>query len=414
MKERINQCRAWAHLVPVLVLVFASIHAIGVETEFAGQFNLRAGYGDSVWYGSGELRLMPTLRLGRYHEVSLHHETVYLDNELIGINYGEPSLQFGSGIIPEDDRRVMDLTHVASNEAGQIIYHRLDRLAYTHSADWGSFSIGRSAITWGNGFVFNPMDLFNPFAPTDVERDYKLGADLILLTIYPADWNKQMDMQILMVPRRSIDSGSVQSDVSSLALKTNFNVGDVEWVMLAARHYNESVMGVGRTGYLGDAIWRLDATVTFADEGHHFVSTVANLDYSWIWQGLNYYGSIEFHYNTIGSSDYFGIWDNEPLLDRLNRGELHTLARAYMATTLQIELHALVNLHVSTILNLEDQSAVFLPRLVWNVRQNLEITIGGSLNAGGNGTEFGGIPVPGGTDYIQSPDRAYLWLKKYF
>ena len=102
MKERINQCRAWAQLVPVLVLVFASSHAIGVETEFAGQFNLRGGYGDSVWYGSGELRLMPTLRLGRFNEVSLHHETVYLDNELIGINSGEPSLQFGSGIIPEE------------------------------------------------------------------------------------------------------------------------------------------------------------------------------------------------------------------------------------------------------------------------------------------------------------------------
>ena len=44
----------------------------------------------------------------------------------------------------------------------------------------GSLSIGRQAVTWGNGYVFNPMDLVNPFPPTDIERDYKIGSDMVI------------------------------------------------------------------------------------------------------------------------------------------------------------------------------------------------------------------------------------------
>ena len=38
---------------------------------------------------------------------------------------------------------------------------------------WGVVCVGRQAVTWGNGLIFNPMDLFNPFSPVDIERDYK-------------------------------------------------------------------------------------------------------------------------------------------------------------------------------------------------------------------------------------------------
>ena len=36
-------------------------------------------------------------------------------------------------------------------------------------------------MSWGNGLVFQPMDLFNPFTPTAVDRDYKPGNDLLLV-----------------------------------------------------------------------------------------------------------------------------------------------------------------------------------------------------------------------------------------
>ena len=371
-----------------------------MDSQFAGQLTARGGYADADRDGSGELRLMPELTAGAAHRVILHYEAVGVVNR--------PALP------PSDARRLFDLTHVWHADEDSIAYHRLDRLSYRHAAAWGTVTLGRGAITWGNGLVFNPMDLFNPFAPTDVERDFKLGDDLALLSLYPQDWNGNMEWQLLAVPRRDPLTGSLRASESSLALKGHLAAGEGEWDFLVARHYDETVIGLGRIGYLGDAVWRWDATVTFASGGHEFFSTVANLDYSWNWNGLNWYGSVEAHFNTFGTPDYAELPRNAPLLERLLRGELHTLGRAYVAPSLQVELHPLLNFFFSGIVNLEDPSAALLPRLVWNVRQDLELTFGGNLYLGGPGTEFGGLPPLALLSSIAPADRLYLWCTAWF
>lgn len=50
----------------------------------------------------------------------------------------------------------------------------------TAKAGWAA-TLGRQAVSWGNGMVYAPMDLFNPFAPTVVDQDHKAGDDLILV-----------------------------------------------------------------------------------------------------------------------------------------------------------------------------------------------------------------------------------------
>jgi hypothetical protein len=79
----------------------------------------------------------------------------------------------------QDERQFMDLTDIIEENDDLILYHRLDRLALTLLPAWGQVRLGRQAVTWGNGFLFNPMDLFNPFSPTDIERDYKIGTDMV-------------------------------------------------------------------------------------------------------------------------------------------------------------------------------------------------------------------------------------------
>ncbi len=76
------------------------------------------------------------------------------------------TLFFGASL--KDDRRFMDLTHTIKEEDRYILVQRLDRLNFTFNSNLGSVRIGRQAITWGNGLIFNPMDLFNPFPPADI------------------------------------------------------------------------------------------------------------------------------------------------------------------------------------------------------------------------------------------------------
>lgn len=392
---------------------------------FSGQLTLRGSketisprsvlsptLGESAYNRSVELRLMPEYRHD-VNRIGLHYELVGSVNELNSLSLPE-GLDAFTNRIPDDRLRFMDLSTRIASDDERIAYHRIDRLFWRRDAEWGSLTIGRSALTWGNGLIFNPMDLFNPFAPTDVERDYKLGDDLLLLNLYPADWNGGLDWQVLLVPRRDPRSGNLRADNSSLAIKAHFFTREAEWDLLASVHYDEPVLALGRVGTLGNAVWRMDASVTFARNGNTYLSTVANVDRSWSIGGRNWYGSLEFHFNSFGIRHYRNLLREVDLIQRLQRADLFTVGRMYLASSLQVELHPLLNLHLVGIANLEDPSGVLLPQVVWSVRQNLELTLGGNLHVGPAGTEFGGLPVPLTNQTVESPDRAYLWIKAFF
>ncbi len=203
-----------------------------------------------------------------------------------------------------DDHRLMNLTNIIEENDNYILYQRLDRFVLTWQPEWGAAKLGRQAVTWGNGLLFNPMDLFNPFEPTDVIRDYKIGADMANLAVA---LSPGIDAQFLYVPRRDPAHDKVAWDQSSLAAKMHFSSGITEFDLMAANHYQDHIVGIGSMGYWGNTAWRLDGTWTFLDSGSandDYLSLVANIDYSWTWLGKNMYGLVEYFYNGLGESDY--------------------------------------------------------------------------------------------------------------
>lgn len=74
---------------------------------------------------------------------------------------------------------------------------------------------------------------------------------------------------------------------------------------MAASHYQDRIFGLGMTGSLDEAVWRIDVMHTelaSADRSDAF-NVVANLDRSWIWWGRNWYGLIEDSLSHQGLSD---------------------------------------------------------------------------------------------------------------
>jgi hypothetical protein len=332
-------------------------------------------------------------------------------------NFEGSTLFFGAPL--NDDARFMDLTHTIKEEDSYILLQRLDRLNFTFKSSWGFVRIGRQAITWGNGLIFNPMDLFNPFPPADIQRDYKVGDDMALAQValpYSAD------LQLLYVVRRNPDTHHLEEDQNSLAGLLHFAVGTTEFDMLATRHYDDYVVGLGSSGIWGGAAWRLDATATFLDDGQgqntqNYLSGVANIDYSWIWWGKNLYGLLEYYYNGLGESDYPGALSNPDITKRLARGELFVLGKHYLSAEIQLELHPLFKIFFTDINNVQDPSGIIQPRAVWNITQDLEMIIGANIFYGDNGdpgSEFGGFIIPGTNIRSRSPNSAYLWFNYYF
>ncbi len=383
-----------------------------------------------------KLELGPFGPGGRF-DFEIHSESVLREGDTI-----EATRRLGelfSGDVPSlsevgllgaptgDERRLFDLT--TTDEGSQYrATERIDRLVLSWHPDWGSVRVGRQALTWGDGLLFNPMDLFNPFSPSDVEREYKLGDDMVSVQIADVAGG---ELQLLGVPRRDPATGDVAWDQSSFAAKLHRGVpgtgGRLSGDLLLARHYGRTVLGAGASGGVGGGIWRANAVWTDLDRtegiegGGGFVTAVANVDRSWVLAGRNAYGWVELYYDGLGESDAARALDDPALVERLARGELFTLGRRYADAAANLEIGPLLNLWVTTLRNLDDGSGLVQPRLVWNATQDLEITVGADLSYGGRGSELGGLVVPGlpaapgeMPPVLASPDRVYLWASWYF
>jgi hypothetical protein len=379
-----------------------------------------SGGPDTLFDANGQFRFKNELFWGDNLLAEIHYEalagggdTRRKQQALARVNPRLLPLGLSGGSAVNDDRRLLNLTGVISQDDAFIWYHRLDRLYLAWRGRQGTIKLGRQALTWGHGFLFNPLDLFNPFSPTDFVRDYKVGDDMALVQ---TAWDG-VDLQLLCIPRREPVSGDLRWDESSLAGKLHLTLGTTELDLMLAQHYGDRVAGLGLVGYLGEAAWRMDATWTALDDSDFssgYLSLAANLDYSWVWWGKNFYGWAEFFLNGLGRSNYVQALADPDLVHRLQRGELFSLGKIYFDAEVKVELHPLLNLHFTAIVNLQDPSALFQPRLAWDLSQNTQLILGINLYGGGQETEFGGFKLPGTTLEVAPSDSAYCWLTYYF
>jgi hypothetical protein len=377
----------------------------------------------TLYDGTGEFRLINETFItdqlyfeGAYELVLAGGDTRQAREDLRNVFPNFPSGPLFAEIQLNDDRRLFDLTSSIHETDSYVLFQRMDRLYLAMLPEWGSLRIGRQAITWGNGLLFNPMDLFNPFPPAAIDRDYKVGDDLAAAQIALTEVG---DIQALYVPRRNPQTENVEWDQSALAGKLHVASGTTEVDIMLAKNYEDMVGGIGTNGYLRDAAWRLDATWTkvIGDrEGgkDSFLSLVANLDYSWVWGGRNFYGFVEYYFNGLGQDDYEEAIADPEIIERLSRGNLFVLGKNYFGGNLQVELHPLFSVYLTSINNVEDPSGILQPWVVWDIRQNLQMTVGVNIFWGEEGSEYGGFIIPGTDLRSKQPDNAYLWFCYYF
>ncbi len=361
-----------------------------------------------------ELRLQFDLGRGRwsldgdYQLLLLHGDGV----ELGGDAPEGASLFFNT--LPNDDRRLMDLTHIIDEDGKDAILHRLDRLAIGYTGEKTVLRFGRQALSWGNGLFYAPMDLVNPFDPSAIDTEYKTGDDLLYLQRLRENGD---DLQAAWVVRRDLLSDDIETDEATIALKYHGFLGDHEYDVLVARHYGDDVFGLGGGASIGGAIWRGDVVATHTDDGTT-VQLVTNLSYSWTWAERNMSGAIEYFYNGFGLSsdnyDVASITADADLLARLERGELFSIGRHYLAGSVMVEMTPLWTVTPTVLMNLSDPSALL--QLVTNVSLSDNATFIGSLNLpiGPNGSEFGGVDTPEPGRYLSGGAGLFAQFAWYF
>ncbi len=323
----------------------------------------------------------------------------------------DPRVQSKSLLI-SDDARIADATIELVDGADAESVLRLDRLHGGWSSEYLVLQVGRQAVTWGNGLVFSVFDLFNPFSPIAIDKEYKTGDDMLNGQVLFPDGG---DIQLLAVGRRNPDTHSIESGESSYAAKYHRQIAalSLDTELLAARHYDENVFGLGFSRSIRDAVLRIDGVMAQTSSDGDRAGFTINLDRTWTLAERNVYAFLEYYRNGFGVAD--GEYQNASiaLLERLGRGEVYTMGRDYLTCGFELEASPLVKWFSSSIFNLHDESGFIQQRISYEVLQSLIVTIGANIPYGGSGSEFGGIAVS--PDSFISPGLSfYLRSALYF
>ena len=230
----------------LLFLLLASVAAADeVKTEFGGHTKLRL-VGQSFPDDSLFKDLVGNECAGRHGGLATEpvklksgHWTFDSAYQLVGLQ-GD-TLRLGGGL-PNDDRRLFNLTDVLTEGGDSALLHRLDRLWVGYASEKTVVRFGRQALSWGNGLAYAPMDLVNPFNPTAIDTEYKTGDDMLYLQYLQDNGN---DVQAAYVARRNPVTGDVESDQATAAVKYHGFAGLAEFDLLVADSYGDTTVGIG-------------------------------------------------------------------------------------------------------------------------------------------------------------------------
>jgi hypothetical protein len=414
-------------LLMTCLILLSLLHQAAADTEYGGHLKYFFNYSDfpdeSVFAGDdnpyrehlGNLRLKLETRTNNWSgEVNYVLDALY-SKDLASCLIRGAFNSDGCGRLGNDADQLFDLSTILSTSDDLLLAQRLDRLWAGYSTQNTVTRFGRQAISWGNGMVYNTLDLFNPFAPDAIDTEYKSGDDMLYVQ---GLFDNGSDVQVLGIPRRNITTGSLESAESAVAAKYHWLDERYEADLLAAVNYGDYVLGAGVTGELAENVINTNFTITDTDDDTVF-SAVINYNFSSVINNRNVTGFVEFFYNGFGlSGDGHSIDDvinNRDLYDRLLRGELYTIGRYYLAGSVLVEMTPLLSLNPIIFINLGDSSGLLQFIGTYSIAQNFDLLAGFNLPAGADGTEFGGLFTPDPQGGLLTPaNNLFARLAWYF
>jgi hypothetical protein len=319
-----------------------------------------------------------------------------------------------SGALPVTDKgSIYRTTRLAweLEETDDFLWvHELDRLAATFSVSKLDLIFGRQAITWGTGRFWQPTDLFSPFAPLQVDREFKAGNDAARLLLALGDLTQA---ELVWAFGREADP-----DRSAGMGKLKTLVKDYDVSVLGGWVQTDAVGGGDFAGDLGGTGIGLHGEVLFnhVRDRSDYLDLLIGLDYRFPGKGPYLLG--EYYYYGVGAANPEGL--NQVLLDNrpLSRGTL-LLGRHNLGLGAGYEVFPILTAMFNVLVNLTDPSAILNPVLEYSVADNAVATAGCTIPLGEAPTFFvsAGGPAPGqvilNSEYGTYPFTFFIEVRFY-
>jgi hypothetical protein len=303
-------------------------------------------------------------------------------------------LDLGRGVSPP---RWLPLTF-EHDEPTLTLRSDADWIYAAYTAGPMTFTVGRQPITFGRGALWRTSDRISTFALTEVDTEYKPGADALRIDITAAEQTQITALAAVGELESSDHDAEVELRGSSFVaqLKQGWDGGEFGVVGGFVRY--DAMLGVDAVFDFGafDLYAELTATKFTADSlsrrGAVFGSPPPAADdtdtpvfSALLGMTLRPTGSLtiqpELMYNGFGAwepEDYFEV----ALSERVGIGEQNALGQLYAGWSSDYEMDPLWHLFQSFIVNPRDPSALLLLGISHSIAANAEVLLGGYVPMG--------------------------------
>ncbi|MBN1361576.1 MAG: hypothetical protein JW993_13340 [Sedimentisphaerales bacterium] len=268
--------------------------------------------------------------------------------------------------------RVTQLDWPLDGEDRFAYRHEIDRASVSLHPEWGDVTIGRQAIGLGRGVLFGAVDVFNPFSPLEVDREWRRGVDA-----FRAEYRLSTTTSA-----EAIAVFGESWDQSALLGRFRGYLGEIDGSLIVGKRAEDFMVGGTFSAIVGEAevhgelatfhtpgaqpdgtLWGSDRLATKAVLGGSYTFDVGN--------GLMVIG--EYHYSDFGIKDIANALvrlQDPDFQRRLLRGDTQILGRQALATQLSYPFDDSVSGSFLVLTNPTDGSGVLSPSLRLDLDRN--------------------------------------------
>jgi hypothetical protein len=290
----------------------------------------------------------------------------------------------GAGPVPDDAPppwRLEPLDWAVSEGASFAWRHEIDRASLALHLGRTEVTVGRQAIGWGRGVYFSAVDVFAPFSPLEIDREWRRGVDAVRVEVRLAD---RISAEAVAAPGES-------ADASILAGRLRGYAGEVDAELVLGVRARDRFAGVTSSTAVGDAEVHGEFALFRAPEplasggawGDERLAPKLVLGGSYrfaIGRGLVLLA--EYHYSGFGAGapqDVVPLLANPALSERFLRGDAQILGRQAGALLATIELTNELAIQGYALVSPRDGSGVFSPMATYTLSDAVSVQLTGYL-----------------------------------
>lgn len=271
---------------------------------------------------------------------------------------------------------------IAEEDGGEYLhFHEIDRAVLAWKGERAQATVGRQAIGLGRGVLFPVVDVFAPFSPTEMDREWRPGVDAVRLERMVTD---TVSAEAIGVLGATLEESAWLGRIRGYA-------GKLDAEFIGGKLGEDALYAATVSGAAGESEVHAELAVFqtpedqpeagLLDDKQLVTKAVAGSSHTFgIGEGLTVLG--EYHYSEFGSDSIEEIRTRagDPIWqERMRRGLITVPGRHTLGIRLTYPIGMEWTASLTGLCSATDGSGLLAPSATWNVTRNVTAVLSGQF-----------------------------------